>query len=638
MSPKITTPVHKGILALIEEAFEAGIQAGVDRERTRIKSALMEDPILSAAPASTSPPAVPGTFCVKPFLELNVMTTGIVKPCCLFYPTISNGDRPMSVYENDIMEIWNSDDMLEARRKLVNGQPLRQCAYCYAQEGTGANSLRIDETAGWAHGALNPKGETIQDLKVKAVLNDFSVPAGPEWVNLDVGNLCNLKCRMCHPNSSSEIAADPVHSRWSRNEFGKIARWKGDSLIIAPEPVVGIEYIGVYHDHSSKTPIAWLNDHGIVRIPKPDQRVFSIYLKLAQLQKPNARFTIALNDVILFDDQLPDAEWEMGFELPDGLRQETGLELKLDCTAPVGIEQIKLIKQDKGKQSVAFGRFPSGKQWFQDQNFMKLELLRNIDTVKKLSLVGGEPFLIKELRPLLRHFVETGAASHVTLVITTNATKIDDVIIELASQFQKLLITVSLEGYGDINEYIRYPSKWADVEDNIKRLQSISNATVAVNFTVQAYNMLHVAELAEFCDVTNLEFRYWCLTYPDYLSVNAMPVEVRRAAVAKLRKAASELKERRRLAATEGLLKLALIIDNNTQPADDMLLKQFMMFTNDLDLSRGQKISHRNSELVEIIEASGTQWAKETRFVDSARKKSGRTSLPQGPKKTRTIK
>jgi hypothetical protein len=53
----------------------------------------------------------------------------------------------------------------------------------------------------------------------------------------------------------------------------------------------------------------------------------------------------------------------------------------------------------------------------------------------------------------------------------------------------------------------------------------------------------------------------------------------------------------------------------NTEPPDPKLLDEFMLFTNDLDASRGQNFASVNSELLGFIEASGVCWNDKTKFA-----------------------
>src|SRR5207253_1379766 len=81
-------------------------------------------------------------------------------------------------------------------------------------------------------------------LAAASARNGYRETARPKALDLHMGNLCNLKCRMCHGQSSSAIAADPVHSRWAPSGVGP-ARWRAGEAVIAPEPVLGVESAGI---------------------------------------------------------------------------------------------------------------------------------------------------------------------------------------------------------------------------------------------------------------------------------------------------------------------------------------------------------------------------------------------------------
>ena len=36
-------------------------------------------------------------------------------------------------------------------------------------------------------------------------------------------------------------------------------------------------------------------------------------------------------------------------------------------------------------------------------------------------------------------------------------------------KFKKVILVASIDGYKDINEYIRFPSKWSAIEKNINK-------------------------------------------------------------------------------------------------------------------------------------------------------------------------
>jgi glutamate-1-semialdehyde 2,1-aminomutase len=560
------------------------------------------------------------TFCVNPFLEVNVTPSGSVKPCCA-WPEMTQNGRPMTVYEHSIEEIWNSEAMRSVRRKLTNGQQVKECSYCYNQEKTGARSMRIDGTRAWEAGWLNPEGETIEGMKARARANDFRLPGGPEWIDLDVGNLCNLKCRMCNSLSSSRIAEDPVHSRWTW-DFETPARWQGLAMVVAPKRVLGVAYEGISRlDQLVSPPVAWLEGAGTISMKMAANEIFSVQVTLRSADAQRSPLEIFINDISVYRGELSSAVLTQKIELPTQAMEADKLVVRIESLARVGIEELKLLRATKGKSTVAFSRFSSGKQWFQDKEFLCNDLLYKVHDIVKMNFIGGEPLLIKEVRSIMNQLVSLGVAKDITLCMTTNGTIADDEWCDLAAQFKTVVIAVSLDGFAAVNDYIRYPSKWDSIEPNIRRLQHVPGAYVYVNMTVQAYNMLHVPALAQYCEEMDLDLRYHFLENPKHLSCLVMPQEARVAAAQRMRNFAmanapdTTPRVHRTMNIRQTMLDLATILEANDKPLDPKLLNDFMVFTNDLDADREQNFASVNSELKDLIAAYGVSWNSEASKV-----------------------
>jgi sulfatase maturation enzyme AslB (radical SAM superfamily) len=92
-------------------------------------------------------------------------------------------------------------------------------------------------------------------------------------------------------------------------------------------------------------------------------------------------------------------------------------------------------------------------------------------------------------------------------------------------KFKELSVTVSLEGIGAHNDYLRYGSEWSTVRDNIFRLQQLKNLSfgmVGVNHVLQHTSRLALLPLLEFCDQHNMLIRVGNLRDADHLNVNGM--------------------------------------------------------------------------------------------------------------------
>ncbi len=565
-------------------------------------------------------------FCISPFLELNVMPTGAVRPCCAFWESVMENGRPMSVYEHTVEELWNSDHLRDIRRKMVAGMPIPECRYCSEPEKRGEPSMRTDLNRGWElQGYANPRQETIEQLKATAFNNDFRMPAGPAWIGLELGNLCNLKCRMCSSTWSSSIQNDPVHSRWSTYDIPSAARWQARSMTIAPRRALGLEYDGLSQlDRTGAKPLAWMQGATNILMKSGGREVAAARIKMTGADVADCPVRLFINRELVFQGNLVEGSLDQTVITPERLPETDEFLFQIHCATRVGIEDLSLIRAETGKSSVAISRFEDGRQWYQDEDFLIREVLGKSDNIAKLHMVGGEPLLIKEARSVMKRLIERGTAKNVLLSLVTNGTVANDEVRELASHFGQVNIGLSMDGVGAVNDYIREGSKWSDIDANILRLKQVPNSTIYVNLAFQAYNMLHVADVAAFVVEAGIGFRYEFLVSPAHLSCTAMPQEARDLAVAKIRHFVEHGAPRnddgrqRHAHICEILLRLANVIEANRGPHDPSLLRAFMTFTNDLDRTRGQSFSEVNSELLQIIEATGVQWSGSQRFAHYA--------------------
>lgn len=138
------------------------------------------------------------TWCVNPYLNLSIHSSGKLKPCCMsrqFYRT-EEGD---TVSEVSVIELWNSIDRKKVIEDLSNGVKLQGCDFCWKEEESGKESKRIRDNKMYAH----------------AVVSDNMKPI---VVDISLGNLCNLKCRICSPSQSSQWIVEEAALKFSDNK------------------------------------------------------------------------------------------------------------------------------------------------------------------------------------------------------------------------------------------------------------------------------------------------------------------------------------------------------------------------------------------------------------------------------------
>ncbi len=167
------------------------------------------------------------------------------------------------------------------------------------------------------------------------------------------------------------------------------------------------------------------------------------------------------------------------------------------------------------------------------------EKLRNlIPDLKFVTLEGGEPLIIDKTFKFLEECVKTGHSQDIIVRYTTNMTVIPTGIEKLWKNFKNIALTCSIDGYGELNSYIRYPSKWEIIDHNLRMLdknhKEFNLDYIAINLAVQVYNIFHLGEVLEYL-FSNFNFiipvpHFILLDNPDYLSCKILPPEMKKKA------------------------------------------------------------------------------------------------------------
>lgn len=132
------------------------------------------------------------TFCMHPFTGLATREDGAICACCRSHPI-------GFVDQYSLEEIWNNDTMKRIRKQVLNNERPPECEPCFNLEDQGVESLRQRHIAGKIPEArVNLYPNSLDKLR-----EDYSMPFEIPTMELKLNNLCNLKCRMCHPMDST---------------------------------------------------------------------------------------------------------------------------------------------------------------------------------------------------------------------------------------------------------------------------------------------------------------------------------------------------------------------------------------------------------------------------------------------------
>jgi sulfatase maturation enzyme AslB (radical SAM superfamily) len=102
--------------------------------------------------------------------------------------------------------------------------------------------------------------------------------------------------------------------------------------------------------------------------------------------------------------------------------------------------------------------------------------------------------------------------------------------------FKSVAVNVSIDGIHDVYNYIRSNGNFSDIEQNIKEIQTLPNISRIVGaFTAQAGNILQAAECIDyFLNEMNIVFYSHRVSYPNCLSAQVLPQELKDLAINRL--------------------------------------------------------------------------------------------------------
>jgi molybdenum cofactor biosynthesis enzyme MoaA len=151
-----------------------------------------------------------------------------------------------------------------------------------------------------------------------------------------------------------------------------------------------------------------------------------------------------------------------------------------------------------------------------------------------IHLRGGEPMYNKRIFELLDHF-PVEHAKNTLLHLSTNATVWTKQWQQVLSKFNTVRMMLSVDAVGGLAEYIRYPSKFDQVEHNIRAIAKNSNIRPVIHATVQNLNIMYIGNVIQWAKRMNIYLMLDLLVQPDYLEITNLPPVLKQQAIDHLR-------------------------------------------------------------------------------------------------------
>ena len=349
---------------------------------------------------------------MHPFTGLATREDGAICVCCRSHPIGFIQDAPLEYH-------WNSETMQRIRRQVLRGERPKECEPCFSLEDQGVESLRQRHIAGKIPEArINLYPDALSKMS-----HDFTMPFEIPTMELKLNNLCNLKCRMCHPMDST-----------SWNDW---------------------EQVEEFYERDNNIMFHIVNEHNLKNKPFLD-------------------------------------------------------------------------------------KFQDSPEWW-------ASLEKNLPHFRRVEFAGGEPLMdpqhykILDMLQPYAHQIEIKYATNLTTLGINKGRTVH----EYWPNFRSVAVNVSLDGMGDVYEYIRGNANWNQVVQNIKEIQKFPNISRIVGaVTVQVSNALQLADIIEyFLNDLGIVFHTHRVAYPKELSVQVLPIDIKTKATERLREVSTRIPE-----------------------------------------------------------------------------------------------
>ena len=242
--------------------------------------------------------------------------------------------------------------------------------------------------------------------------------------------------------------------------------------------------------------------------------------------------------------------------------------------------------------------------WYESDVFMD-----NIDgqlkNIKLLYLTGGEPTIIKKNFEILNKLISTGFSKNITVMINSNMTNLNSDFYEILDEFKSVIFFASVDGIGPIQEYLRYPSDWNQIDNNITKLIKRANIKIRPTPVIQTTNLNKIVDLFEYFENFNIsanksivEMMPIVLENPKYLDLLYLPLDYKLMCWERIEKFIKNCK-------FQGPLffnKMKALKNKCLKDSVDLeYLNLYKEYNTILDINRNQKLSDINPELHTIL-------------------------------------
>jgi len=237
-------------------------------------------------------------------------------------------------------------------------------------------------------------------------------------------------------------------------------------------------------------------------------------------------------------------------------------------------------------------------RWWENPTFLST-IEKLAPSLKRLYLTGGEPTLIAKNIEIMNYILDSGNTD-CYIALTTNLTNYNEEFFNTMSKFKHGEIQISIDDVFERNHYIRYPTQWKHVEENIVKLYyKFPTNWIIKHYTVfQVYNYDNITNIIDWVKLHRSYHKaeservyIWSpiiLENPKYLDARILPKANKNYVINKLSMYLNENSEIDNTYWKHGLTQIIKFLESDfhTYEHAKELRKKFVHYNDTLDKSR----------------------------------------------------
>jgi MoaA/NifB/PqqE/SkfB family radical SAM enzyme len=171
------------------------------------------------------------------------------------------------------------------------------------------------------------------------------------------------------------------------------------------------------------------------------------------------------------------------------------------------------------------------------QDDLLLWILKHVDSIQELMLVGGEPLLMKQNYELLKHLPNDCRISIITNL--SYDLKNNPAFLPLLEKSKETVVwNVSLENLENKFEYVRSGADWEQLKNNLVLLSEHWPQSISINMTYSMFSAFDIVDtIKQFHNFGIKKFNIFAVTQNRSIDVFNMPTAIKQLAYQQLKQA-----------------------------------------------------------------------------------------------------